>query len=191
MKVEFGTILKYIGIIFIAIFIIFLIKSIKIYKKYTNAKSFYLISLKHKESLNSKVNNIMKIKIPKTILGHHNIGTYLFTFLSFSNYIKSKGYNVVPYLISINNNPVNTNIKTKNIKQNIGKYKNLNSYIINSNNFYNIKKVSLKLTIKKYSNFNNILKIISDIQSLFPTNINSIIITNKLAVINFNIYGEE
>ena len=190
MKIEFSAILKYISMIFIIIFIIFLIKSIIIYKKYTNAKSLYLISLKHKENLNSKFNNIIKIKILKTILGHHNIEAYLFTFLSFSNYIKSKGYDVNPYLI-LNNKSTNNINKTKTVIQNIGKYKNLSLYIINSNRFYSIKKISLKLTIKNYSNFKNVLKIISDIQSLFPTNINSIMITNKLAVINFNIYGEE
>ena len=191
-NLEAGSLLKYAGGILIVIFIIFSVKSVKIYKKYTAAKAFYALSLNRREGLTVKLSSLERLKTPAGVFGGHGIGTYLFTFLSFSNYINGKGYGAAAYLEvpSVSKPPSGGRPGTITRAQ-AGNYKELSSYITDSKSFYAMKKISLSLKVKDYTDVKTVLKIIGDVQSAFPARIKSILITNKLAVINFNIYGEE
>lgn len=187
---EAGSVLKYAGGILIVIFVVFSVKSVKIYKKYAAAKAFYAASLKRREGYRARLNNLERLKTPAGVFGVRAVKTYLFTFLSFSNYINYKGYAAEAYLeVPAVSKPPATAIAITPAQT--GTYKYLSSYITGSKSFYAIKKVSLSLRVKDYADIKAILKIIADVQALFPARIKSILITNKSAVINFNIYGEE
>ena len=189
---EAGSVLKYAGGILIVIFVVFSIKSVKIYKKYAAAKAFYALSLNRRESLTAKLNNLERLKTPAGVFGEHEIGTYLFTFLSFSNYINGKGYGAAAYLeVPAVSTPRGARAGKTITPAQAGNYKELSSYITDSKSFYAMKKISLNLKIKDYTDVKAVLKIIGDVQALFPARIKSILITNKSAMINFNIYGEE
>ena len=185
---EAGSLLKYAGGILIVIFIIFSVKSVKIYKKYTAAKVFYTLSLSRREGFTVKLNSLERVKTPAGVFGEHEIGTYLFTFLSFSNYINGKGYGAAAYLqVPAVSKPPSGGRPGTITPEKTGTYKELSSYVTNSESFYAVKKISLRLRVKDYADIQTVLKIIRDVQSAFPARIKSILITNKSAMINFNI----
>ena len=191
-NLEAGSLLKYAGGILIVIFIIFSVKSVKIYKKYTAAKVFYTLSLSRREGFTVKLNSLERVKTPAGVFGEHELGTYLFTFLSFSNYINGKGYGAAAYLeVPAVSTPRDVRAGKTITPAQAGNYKELSSYISDSKSFYAMKKISLSLKVKDYTDVKAVLKIIGDVQSAFPARIKSILINNKSAVINFNIYGEE
>lgn len=192
-NIDAGLGLKIASTVLIVVSVIFLVKSVKIYKKYSAAKAFYISELNHRNTLFRRLRNTLFTNPPASVFGMHSVKTYLFTFLSFSNYINYKGYNAVVFLKYPAAKPLNSGLRTaaRAVPVQMGSYRGLGSYIVDSKSFFAVKKVSLSLKVKDYASVKTILKIIGDLQTLFPLRIKSILITNKLAVINFNIYGGE
>lgn len=191
-NISAGFGLKIAAAVLIVVSAIFLVKSVKIYKKYSAAKAFYISALNHRNALLAKLKNASTAPIKAGKFGIHSVRTYLFTFLSFSNYINYKGYNAVVFLKFPEAKTLKRGLRSgQAVPVQMGSYRGLGSYIAGSKSFYGIKKVSLSLKVKDYANVKTVLKILVDVQTLFPSKILSILVTNKLAVINFNIYGEE
>ncbi len=188
-KINFNLTLKIISGCLILLSCALLVKSVKIYKKYAAAKAFYFTSLNEKNMLSVKLKKLESISLPAPVLEYRSVSTYLLTFLSFSNYINYKGYNGIVYLKAM---PARVKPGTKPIDAAVAaSYLLLNSYISPSKSFYGIDKINIVYKIKKYGDIKTVLKIIGDVQELFPARINSILITDKKFVINFNIYGGE
>ena len=193
-KINFNLMLKIISSGIILLSCALLVKSVKIYKKYATAKAFYFTSLNEKNTLSVKLKKLESLSQPKAVFGDHSVSTYLLTFLSFSNYINGKGYNGIVYLKAAQGTQVKPGAKPLNVSAPAvtdASYLKLNSYIVPSKSFYGINKVNIIYRIKKYVDIKTILKIIKDIQGLFPVRINNLLLTNKETVINFSIYGGE
>jgi hypothetical protein len=145
------------------------------------------------KNISSKFKTIKSIPL-KGIFGNHSVNTYFLTFLSFSNYVNYKGLSGIAYLKAAQVTNVKPGAKPLNVSASAVtavSYLKLNSYIVPSKSFYGINKVNIVYRIKKYGDIKTILKIIKDIQGLFPVRINNLLLTNKETVINFNIYGGE
>lgn len=186
-KINFNLTLKIISGCLILLSCVLLAKSVKIYKKYADAKAFYFTSSNEKNTLSVKLKKLESISLPAAVFGNASVSTYLLTFLSFSNYVNYKGYHGIVYLKAIA-----SRVKpgTKPIDAvTAASYLLLNSYISPSKSFYGIDKINIVYKIKRYGDIKTILKIIEDVQELFPVRINSIFITNTATSINFNIYG--
>ncbi|MDA8273566.1 MAG: hypothetical protein M0Z72_07535 [Deltaproteobacteria bacterium] len=189
-KINFNLTLKIISGCLILFSCIFLIKLVKIYKKYAPAKALYFTSLNKKNTLSVKLRKLRAVSLPKSFFSSISVSTELLTFLSFSNYINYKGYNGIVYLkAGLARVKPGTKSITAVMPAAAGSYLPLNSYIFPSRAFYGINKLNIVYKLKKYDGLKTVLKIIRDIQELFPSRINKIFITNNAASINFSIYG--
>ena len=183
------------AVLLIILSAVFLIKSELICKQYRTAKHLKAVAMQRNLILKRRIKAVQKISIPKTVFGYHNIKTFLLTFLSFSDYVKYKGFNDSVFIykaVSSLKQPAEAHTPHAFVKvktANINGIPVLSSYISNSRSFYGLKKISLKFDIENFHSANEVLKIISDIQNLFPSRINLIKMTDREAVINFNIYG--
>ena len=184
-----GLVLKLAAVVLIVISAAFMVKSVRIYKKYAAAKVFYASSLKRREDLSARLESLERVKPPEAVFGGRTVKTYLLTFLSFVNYINSKGYAAGASLTTPPS--LKAGLKTPKVAVQADSYHRLGSYITDSSSFYAVKKIGLSLKIKDIPDIKSVLKIIGDVQELFPARISSIFITGKIAVINFNIYGGE
>ena len=200
-----GLALKLAAVALIVISGVFIIKSVGIYKKYAAAHAFYAQSLKKRNNLSARLKNLEEVKTPEFLFGNRSVKTYLLTFLSFVNYINSKGYAAqasikLPQIVKpgLKTQTAEASIKLPQIVKpglktqvagKLGSYNRLGSYITNSISFYAVKKIGLSLKINDIHDIKTVLKVIGDVQELFPTRISSVLITGKIAVINFNIYG--
>jgi hypothetical protein len=208
--------MKKIVSIIIILFSLFLIfKIAKIYSRYKYERENYAALKQKQRNLNSEIMSIKRVKIPKTVYGYHRLTTYLFTFLSYINYLNSNGFKIkvdlikVPVSIITSPNmtgggkpgfitaprPLHVFSKTKGydkkeiIPANFGQIKNLSYYIGGSNTFYGLKKINIKLKITKYYSIKEFLLILNNIRNLFPSKINFIKISKKRINITFNLYG--
>ena len=205
--------MKKIASIVIILFSLFLILKIaKIYPRYKYEKENYAALKQKQRNLNSEIILVKKVEIPKTVYGSHRITTYLFTFLSYINYLNSYGFKIkvdlikVPVITSPGMNgvgkpdfipaprPLHVFNKTKSynkkiIPANFGQIKNLSYYIGGSNTFYGLKKINIRLQVIKYYSMKEFFLILSNIENLFPAKISSIRISKKKTNIIINLYG--
>jgi hypothetical protein len=207
--------MKKIVSIIIILFSLFLIfKIAKIYSRYKYERENYAALKQKQRNLNSEIMSVKKVEIPKTVYGYHRLTTYLFTFLSYINYLNSNGFKIKLDLIKVPVSAITSpgmngvgkpgfipvprplhvfNKKGHNKKEtvpaNFGQIKNLSYYIGGSNTFYGLKKINIKLKITKYYSMKEFLLILNNIQNLFPAKINFIKISKKRTNITLNIYG--
>ncbi len=200
-------------IILFAVFLIF--KIVKIYPRYQYEKENYAALKQKQTNLNSEIILVKKVEIPKTVYGSHHLTTYLFTFLSYINYLNSNGFKIKVDLIKV---PVSVitpqnmtgggrpgfipasrplhvfnKIKGQNKKEivpaSFGQIKNLSYYIGDSNTFYGLKKIGIRLKVTKYYSMKEFFLILNNMRNLFPAKINSIRISRKRTNITLNLYG--
>ena len=206
---------KIVSIIIISLALFLIFKITKIYPRYKYEKENYAALKQKQRNLNSKIISVKKVEIPKTVYGYHRLTTYLFTFLSYINYLNSNGFKIkvdlikVPVSIVTSSNmngggrpgfipasrPLHVFNKTKghNKKEivpiNFGQIKNLSYYIGSSNTFYGLKKIGIRLKVTKYYSMKEFFLILSNMRNLFPAKINFIRISRKRTNINRNLYG--
>ena len=205
---------KIISIIIIFVSLLLVFKIAQIYPRYKYEKENYATLKQKQRNLYSEIMSVKKVEIPKTVYGYHRSTTYLFTFLSYINYLNSNGFKIkvdlVKVPVSAITSPdmnavgkpgfipaprsVHVLNKTKNynkkiIPANFGQIKNLSYYIGGSNTFYGLKKINIKIKITKYYSMKEFFLILNNMRNLFPAKINSIRISKKRINITFNLYG--
>ncbi len=198
-------------IIFFSLYLVF--KIARIYPRYKFERLKYAALKRKERNLYSEIMSVKKVEIPKTVYGYHRLTTYLFTFLSYIDYLNSSGFKInvdlikVPVITSSNMNgvgkpsfipasrPVHVFNKMKGYKKkeitpvNFGRIKNLSYYIGSSNTFYGLKRISIRLKITKYYSMKEFFLILNNMRNLFPAKINSIRISKKKTYITLNLYG--
>jgi len=161
-----------------------------------------LNALKFKESqlktLNLKIKkykrqlSVLKtVKLANIVLKKQKVSTYMFTLLSFINYLKNKGLSVSIKLNKTQGAPV---IKTQTmpnihpVKITGGNNTGFKPYEIGTK-FAGVKKLRITLTFKGYQRISTILSVMDKMYLLFPIRYTGFKINSKMTVINFNLYS--
>ncbi len=174
-------------------------------------------SLKFKESQNlalkrkitnyqGQIASLKRIKNPSIFLKKQKISTYMFTLLSFVNYLKNKGLKASVKLNrihpTVNSAAAKDNIKFPALNKKAGTVpeavipvrisKNTNSGFksFESNSKYSgVKYIHITLTFKGYPGVQTVLSIMNKLYMLFPIAFANFEINSKTTVINFNLYS--
>ena len=139
----------------------------------------------------SILKNIKKVKI---ILKKQKTSTYMFTLLSFVNYLKNKGFllklklnkltQTKPVMRTIPNPQViNKRVQVKPV--NLGGF----SPYETRTKFAGVKKINIALNFKGYYGLVPMLTVMEKLYMLFPIKYTNFIMNRKSTVINFNLYS--
>ena len=146
-------------------------------------------ALNYKRQL-SMLKNIKRVKI---ILRKQKTSTYMFTLLSFVNYLKNKGFSLNIKLNRLEPVKVLTHtIPSPNQKlirplQEIS-FAGFKPYETQTK-FFGVKKINVTLNFKGYYGIAPLLAVTEKLYKLFPIKYTNFVMNNKNTVINFNLYS--
>lgn len=136
----------------------------------------------------SILKNIKRVKI---VLKKQKTSTYMFTLLSFVNYLKSEGFSLKLKI----NKPVQVKIATNKIppatlirplaSAGFGGFK---PYEANTK-FAGVKKINIALNFKGYYGLVPMLAVMEKLYMLFPIKYVNFVMNKKNTIINFNLYS--
>ena len=147
-------------------------------------------TLNYKKQI-SILKNIKRIKI---ILKKQKASTYMFTLLSFVNYLKSKGFSVKLKLNKLTQTkPVthtipNPQIINKRVQVKPVSLGGFSPYETRTK-FAGVKKINVILSFKGYYGLVPILSVMEKLYVLFPIKFVNFTMSKKSSVINFNLYS--
>ena len=147
-------------------------------------------NLNYKKQI-SILKNIKKVKI---ILRKQKTSTYMFTLLSFVNYLKSKGFSVKLKLNKLmqtkpvthtipNPQVINKRVQVKPVG--LGGF----SPYETRTKFAGVKKINVLLSFKGYYGLVPMLAVMEKLYVLFPIKFVNFVMKKKNTVINFNLYS--
>jgi hypothetical protein len=134
------------------------------------------------------------IKRVKIVLRKQKISTYMFTLLSFVNYLKSEGFSLKlkinkPVQVKIAANKIPAPGKKAILKPiasyGFGGFKPYES----GSKFAGVKKINIVLNFKGYYGLVPMLSVMEKLYMLFPIKYTNFTINKKNTVINFNLYS--
>ncbi|MHB8231511.1 MAG: hypothetical protein ACYDDB_01240 [bacterium] len=133
------------------------------------------LEVMRKHKIESQINIITAVTPQKTALGFHKMSSYMFTLLSYMDYLNSRGLNVKINLAS-------------------GKNKNtvaggVSAYEENTG-FTGIKKVDGVISFTEVLNLNAFLKVITGVYKAFPIKLTEISLVKQKNKLNGKIYFE-
>ena len=133
------------------------------------------------------------IKKTKVVLRKQKISTYMFTLLSFIDYLKSEGFSLKlklnklkPSRPAIHTIPQANQKAVKPFRQ-IG-FTGFKPYETKTK-FAGVKKINITLNFKGYYGLVPILTVMEKLYILFPVKYTNFVMNKKSAVINFNLYS--
>ena len=133
------------------------------------------------------------IKRTKVVLRKQKTSTYMFTLLSFVNYLKSEGFSLKlklnklkPASPAMHTTPLTNQKAVKSFRQ-IG-FAGFKPYETKTK-FAGVKKISITLNFKGYYGLVPILTVMEKLYILFPVKYTNFVMNKKSAVINLNLYS--
>lgn len=133
------------------------------------------------------------IKKTKVVLRRQKTSTYMFTLLSFANYLKNKGFSLKLKINKIKPVTVATHTIPMPNKKIVRPVKYVNfagfrSYEMKTK-FAGVKKINITLNFKGYYGIAPLLAVTEKLYKLFPIKYTNFIMNKKTTVINFNLYS--
>ena len=134
------------------------------------------------------------IKKTKVLLKKQKTSTYMFTLLSFTNYLKNKGFSLKLKLNKLKQAApvINNNIpKPQAVKLKlavISGAEGFKPYELDTK-FTGVKKINITLNFKGYYGISPLLAVTEKLYMLFPIKYTNFTMNKKNTVINFNLYS--
>ena len=161
---------------------------------YSLNKSENIVLVRKTLNYKRQISILKSIKKVKIILRKQKTSTYMFTLLSFVNYLKNRGFSVKLKLNKLTQTkPVthtipNPQVINKHVQVKPVSFGGFNPYEIRTK-FAGVRKINIVLSFKGYYGLVPMLTVMEKLYVLFPIKFVSFTMSKKSTVIKFNLYS--